>query len=234
MSLAMATETDGDQHVLPPRLATRGTLGRLRVAAVHLFAERGYHGVSVREIVAAVGVKPSSLYAHYRSKEAMFSQLVLAAHEEIRDRQRQALLTAPPDPADQVRAIVRAHVAFHAHFPLLATIGDNDLHVLTGESLQRVTNVRKEAVDLLKAVVDRGCEIGTFKCREPWLAVAAIAGIGIRVAAWYRPPGYQTDDSEGYAEQVRTWMPQFNIDTITDTFADYALCLLRCPGTSPS
>jgi hypothetical protein len=152
---------------------------------------------------------------------------VLAAHEEIRDRERSTLLTAPPHPVDQLRALVRAHVLFHAHYPMLATIGDNDLHVLTGDWLERVAAVRKEAVDLLKAVIDQGQQTGIFRCPEPWLAIAAIAGIGIRVATWYRSPDHQADPTDGYASRVRTWMPQYTPDDITDTFAEYALGVVQ-------
>jgi AcrR family transcriptional regulator len=219
----MTSSAVGELPVVPERLAAAGTLGRLRVEAVRLFAERGYHGVSVRDIVAAVGVNPSSLYAHYRSKEELFSQLVLTAHEEIRDRMRAALLTAPPDPAEQLRAIVRAHVLFHAHYPLLATIGDNDLHVLSGDPLQLVVAVRKEPVDLLRAVIDQGNSTGAFHCAAPWLAIAAIAGIGIRVAIWYRSSEQEETSTDSYAGRVRTWMPQYSPDEIADVFADYAL-----------
>ena len=40
----------------------RDTKGRIVEAAFGLFAERGYHAVSVRDIAAAVGVKDASLY----------------------------------------------------------------------------------------------------------------------------------------------------------------------------
>ena len=218
-------------EVLPERLHARGTLGRLRAAAVELFAERGYPGVSVRDIVGAVGVNPSSLYAHYQSKEELFSQLVLTAHEEMRDRQRAAVLSAQPQPAEQLHAMVRAYVLFHVHYPLIAAVGDNDLHVLSGVALEQVTAVRKESVDLMRAVIEEGCRTGEFACQEPWLAIAAIAGIGIRVAVWYRAPERAHDATDSYVTRVRTWAPQYDPDHVADTFAAYALAIVQCTQT---
>ena len=220
-------------EVLPERLHARGTLGRLRAAAVELFAERGYHGVSVRDIVAAVGVNPSSLYAHYQSKEELFSQLVLTAHEEMRDRQRAAVLSAQPQPAEQLHAMVRAHVLFHAHYPLIAVVADNDLHVLSGAALEQVIAVRKEPVDLMRAIIEKGCQTGAFACPEPWLAIAAIAGIGIRVAVWYRAPERAHDATDSYATRVHTWAPPYDADHIADSYAAYALAIVQCTQTPP-
>ena len=40
-------------------------------AAVDLFARKGYHGTSVRDLAREVGIKESSVYNHFSSKEAI-------------------------------------------------------------------------------------------------------------------------------------------------------------------
>ena len=45
------------------------TKQKILVCAVDLFALKGYTETSVREIAAAVGIKPASLYNHFTSKE---------------------------------------------------------------------------------------------------------------------------------------------------------------------
>ncbi|MCA0756127.1 TetR/AcrR family transcriptional regulator [Paenibacillus sp. N4] len=52
------------------------TAERIRQAAVTMFAESGYEGVSLSEIAKAVGIKTPSIYAHYKSKEQLFLQLI--------------------------------------------------------------------------------------------------------------------------------------------------------------
>jgi AcrR family transcriptional regulator len=47
----------------------KGTKEKIFDAAVELFAERGYDGVSVRDIAKAVGIRESSVYKHYVSKD---------------------------------------------------------------------------------------------------------------------------------------------------------------------
>ena len=56
--------------------AAGGTRERILEAAVHLFAEKGYHGTSVRELAREVGIKESSLYNHYAGKEAVLDAIL--------------------------------------------------------------------------------------------------------------------------------------------------------------
>ncbi|MTI94700.1 MAG: TetR/AcrR family transcriptional regulator [Firmicutes bacterium] len=44
-------------------------------AALELFSQRGYDAVSIREIAGAVGIKESSIYNHYASKEEILEQI---------------------------------------------------------------------------------------------------------------------------------------------------------------
>lgn len=44
--------------------------------AKRLFAQKGFHGVSIDEIVKAVGVSPSILYRHFKSKEDLYTAVL--------------------------------------------------------------------------------------------------------------------------------------------------------------
>jgi AcrR family transcriptional regulator len=195
--------------------------------STELFATRGYHGVSVRDIATAMGVQPSSLYAHYPSKDELYSDLVLLANEEIATRLRAAALVAEPAPDAALAALVRAYVEFHADYPLLGSIGHNDLHVLAPAALREVTQLRKQHISLFLSTIERGNTTGAFHCRQPWLAVAAIAGMGIRVALWYRTPHEESASSaDSYAAAMEEWVPRFSVDELAAEYVDYALALV--------
>lgn len=44
--------------------------------ALTLFSDRGYEGVSMRDIASKVGIKAASLYNHYNSKEDIFNSII--------------------------------------------------------------------------------------------------------------------------------------------------------------
>ena len=79
----------------------RDTKGRIVEAAFGLFAERGYHAVSVRDIAAAVGVKDASLYNHFPGKQAIFDAVLAAQLERTRAVfAAQGVMAAPAEDPD--------------------------------------------------------------------------------------------------------------------------------------
>lgn len=52
------------------------TKEKITETALDLFSQRGYDGVSVRDIARAVGIRESSIYNHFQSKRAVFDAIV--------------------------------------------------------------------------------------------------------------------------------------------------------------
>lgn len=191
----------GGAPLLPPRATADGTHRRLLEEALLLFGQWGFNGVSVREIAKAAGIRASSVYGHLESKEQLLYQLTLVGHEEHHEVLRQALLEADADPVDQITRLVRAHVSFHATYPLLARVCNRELAALAPESRDRVLSVRHQSEQLFLDVIERGIRLGAFDVPDEWLGLAAIGGMGIRVAEWWDQADYAVDDvAATYAE----------------------------------
>ena len=87
----------------------------LAVAKV-LFADRGFHGVSVDEIARRLGVSPAVLYRHFDSKEALYE----AALSEIacqRESYVEAALSGPEDFGSVLLRMTRVYAASVARDP---------------------------------------------------------------------------------------------------------------------
>lgn len=188
--------------LLPPRATANGTLRRLQEVALIGFCERGYHGLSTRDLASATGLRASSVYAHVTAKEDLLYQLVTMGHEEHNELLRKALIGSGPDPKRQMEALVRAHVFMHASYPLLARLCNKELHALSPAHAERVMQVRLDSEQMFLDVVKRGIETGSFHTADPWLAVAAIAAMGLRIAEWFEPGGARSVEevSGAYAE----------------------------------
>jgi AcrR family transcriptional regulator len=214
--------------LVPPRSDADGTWLRLLEAAVALFAQRGYHGVPVRDITAAVGIMPSALYAHAPSKEHLLAELARVGHEETRDALRDALLCAGSDPRSQLHEYVSTYVKVVATYPLLTLVVNNELHALSPEHLRDALAARVEMGALLKAIIERGVSEGVFDCPDPSLAVLAIAGMGLRIATWYRHPGHErieAGDSYPGLLQDEFLSSDYSVHDLQTAFAGYALRL---------
>lgn len=52
-------------------------------AALDLFAEHGYHNTGMEQIAKMVGMRASSLYNHYSSKQEVIAALAIGTMEEL-------------------------------------------------------------------------------------------------------------------------------------------------------
>ncbi len=193
---------------LPPESKQTPARRRLYEAALTLFGEKGYHGVSVRDITDALGQQPGALYAHAASKQELLFELIRIGHEVHRDRLRTALLDAGRDPIDQISALVRAMVRANLDFQSLSRVANQDVRSLDKEQAATVRAIQSESERMLLEVIKRGQDLGVFLCPDPYLAMTAIAALGIRAAEWWTP-------RSAYSHR-----------SIADTYATYSVRLL--------
>lgn len=128
------------------------------------------------------------------------AELVLIGHRELH-AQLTAALDAHADPAEQLAALVRAHVLLHTDYPLLAVVTDSELHALPAELAAPALKLRDACRRLLLDVLERGRRGGTFHVSDPVLAATAIGGMGMRVAHWFGPgqPYTREEAADQYA-----------------------------------
>jgi TetR/AcrR family transcriptional regulator, cholesterol catabolism regulator len=99
---------------------------RLIAAAARVLGRKGYERASLREICAAAGILPGSLYYHFKSKEALF----IALHAESFRQLNEAVDTALGRESDPW---ARLEAACAAHLTLL--VGGADVSLVSGTSL---------------------------------------------------------------------------------------------------
>jgi AcrR family transcriptional regulator len=187
--------------LLPPRDDLSGARLRLFESALLLFGDRGYHAVSVRDLMTELGQQPGALYFHVQSKQDLLFELMRIGIEVHRDRIKDALLDAGREPADQVRAVTEAHVRIHLEYPALARVTSRETRALSDEQLAKILATRAETMQVFIDVIERGVRLGVFSVTEPLLAVNAIGGMGIRAAEWWTPddPHSISDVATSYA-----------------------------------
>ena len=179
---------------LPEPATPPGTRGRVLLSALRLFAERGFHGTSIRDIAAGTGINSATLYSHYPSKEHILAELVLIGHQELHRRMQEALIEAGPGPAAQLAALVRVQVLAHTDFPLLALVANQELHALSAALAAPALALREQSREMALRVLEHGERSGVFTVADIGLTAIAIGSMGIRVANWFGPDQPYTRD----------------------------------------
>ena len=115
--------------------------------AAELFAQRGFHGVSVADLGAAVGISGPALYRHFPSKDAMLAEMLVSISEELLTVGT-ARAAAAPGPAEALRALVAWHTDFALHNKPLIVVQDRDWDSLPDQARDKVRSLQLAYVDL--------------------------------------------------------------------------------------
>src|SRR3954452_18479885 len=103
----------------PPGSASVDSRRRVFDAAAAEFAARGYAGANVDRIARRAGVNKAMIYYHFRSKAALYREILHDMLDAVAGRVRAiAASAAPPD--DKIRAYVEAIASegeARPHFP---------------------------------------------------------------------------------------------------------------------
>ncbi|MFD3335230.1 TetR/AcrR family transcriptional regulator [Streptomyces sp. NPDC058700] len=121
--------------------------------AARLFAERGFHGVGVDEIGAAVGISGPGLYRHFPGKDAMLAELLVGISERLLDGGRMRAGAVTGDPEALLGSLIDGHIDFALDDRPLITLHDRELDRLKDEDRKRVRQLQRQYVELWVTVV---------------------------------------------------------------------------------
>src|ERR1700754_3977410 len=105
--------------------------------AAQLFARHGFHGVSIVELGAAVGISGPGLYRHFPSKEALLARMLVGISERLLAG-AQELADQVDDPAALLSELVDFQLEFALREPELITVHGRDLANLPDTDRHRV------------------------------------------------------------------------------------------------
>jgi AcrR family transcriptional regulator len=116
-------------------------------AAAELFAARGYTGVSLEDIGAAVGVSGPAVYRHFAGKQALLGALLIGVSERL-VAGGQEVASAAASEQDRMRALVVFHVDFALGNADVIRVQDRDFVYLTDESRADVRRLQRAYIEL--------------------------------------------------------------------------------------
>lgn len=151
----------------------------LRTAA-SLFARDGFHGVSIDDLGAAVGMSGPALYRYFPGKEAILAEMLVDISERLLAGGQERVVAAQQGPrgasAGSTTALLEALVDFHVDFALdepdLIAVQFRDLNAMVEADQRTVRRLQARYVALwVDAVVADRTEVGPERARAAAHAV---------------------------------------------------------------
>jgi TetR/AcrR family transcriptional regulator, cholesterol catabolism regulator len=206
----MATEFVNTRFV---RQRGSDTYDRIVAAAAKLFAERGYHATSVREIIAEAGVTRATLYYHVPTKEALLEQILADTHDAFYQVAREAVSRPPDSCISRLDRLIRAHITLSHELAHGVIIFTASAAAIPEDIMERKHKRQREYESIFVNLFTEGIASGELRPDlNPKITSFHVLGMLNWTSRWYKPSG------------------PLSLDEIADGIIDFILQGVRRPG----
>ena len=163
------------------------TKPKISEIALHLFAERGYAAVSMRQIASKVGLQAGALYNYFPDKQTILAELLINHMENLLKTWHMQKL---PEKSDKLlEFFVDFHIEYHLNRPEEVFIAYMELRNLNPDNFQKIEKLRNKYERILSEILTVGVNKNLFSCEETKVTSLAIIGMLKEVNTWYKKGG---------------------------------------------
>jgi TetR/AcrR family transcriptional regulator, cholesterol catabolism regulator len=161
-------------------------LDHLLAQAARVFAGRGYHSTSMRDLAAASGMSLAGMYYYVKGKEDLLFLIQERCFTRVLEGARMTLRRTR-DPLERLQEFIRHHVSyFAAHMDEMKVLS-HEANALTGEPRRRVNAIKRRYVDLLEGLLREAAPEEADGERSA--AAYLLFGMMNWIYNWYDPAG---------------------------------------------
>jgi AcrR family transcriptional regulator len=170
-------------------VTSKHTRADVVAAAGRLFADKGYHGTSMRDLGKELGLLGSSLYAHVDSKEDLLVDVVAKGAGLFQASAADALALGG-SARDRLEALIAGHVDVVLDNLDVARTFLNEARMLNGRHRAQVIDARDAYEEAFRQIIRQGRRDGSFRRDvDPKTGSIFILSILNAIERWYRPDG---------------------------------------------
>jgi AcrR family transcriptional regulator len=171
-------------------------LDHLLARAAKVFAEKGYHSTTMRDLAAASGMSLAGMYYYVPGKEELLALVEERCFARVLAGAQGAVGGGgATDPLERLQAFIRHHVTFFAANLAEMKVLSHEAASLTGERQRRVNAIKRRYVDLLEGLLK---DLAPDEPRAERSAAAyALFGMMNWIYNWYDPAGAIDPDRLG-------------------------------------
>jgi AcrR family transcriptional regulator len=133
----------------------RDRRAEILATAARMFAVSGFHGVSIDDLGAELGISGPAIYRYFPGKEAILAEMLVDISRRLLTGGRSRVAELD-DPADQLAALVEFHTEFALTEPELIAVQFRDLGSAPERERRQVRQLQRQYVgvwvDVLAAV----------------------------------------------------------------------------------
>ena len=141
--------------------------------ATQMFKEKGYLATSMRELAANVGLEPSSLYSHLRSKEEILRKICFDTAEQFMEGLNKIRHSNDPT-LDKLRNLISLHIRIAIKNKTAVTVFNDEWRNLSEPHLSEFLALRKEYEEGFLKIIKSGIDEKILKLHDPYVLMNVI------------------------------------------------------------
>lgn len=149
---------------------------RIFEAAAKLFRDKGYNATSMRDMAESVGLEPSSLYSHIKSKEEILIQICFECGQRFLDGIHE-IHHAQINAEEKLRKLIYLHVKIAQDDITSMTVFNDEWRHITEPELSQFLQMRISYEDQCISIIEEGIQTGFFKNIDTHLILISILHI---------------------------------------------------------
>ena len=131
-------------------------------AAASVFAEKGFHGASTRDIAERMGIKQGSLYYYFKSKEEALGEVCLYGIEDYVARMKDIAASDQPFEA-KLLATITSHLSSYREKNEALKVHNDERLYLPEEKRTTLTQLGSGYRQSLEGILEEGVKSGALR-----------------------------------------------------------------------
>ena len=160
----------------------------IKKAAINLFYKKGYFATSMSAIAKMTGIRKSSIYHHYATKEDILLEIFRTTLSDLQialNKQLDQTVGAK----ERIKAVIYCHIIFHIQRQKEAIIADSELRGLTARNYKEIIQMRDDYERAFQDVIAEGVTEGIFAETDIKVISYAILTMCTAVCVWFTRTG---------------------------------------------
>ncbi len=152
----------------------------IMAGAIKLFAEKGFHNVSMQEIATATEFATGTLYNFFQNKEALYAELLISCGRKIMATLYPTLEGSKSE-EEKIREFIAVHKVILAENSQMIALFLSELNrismVIPPFAEEEIERIRIDVLNQLAGIVEAGIEHGRFRRCNAFMASAALSAM---------------------------------------------------------
>ncbi len=162
-------------------------LDHLLAKAAIVFADKGFHSTTMRDLSRATGMSLAGMYYYVRNKDDLLFRIQERCFTDVLAGARDAAEEPAVSAEERVSRFIRHHVEFFARHMAEMKVLSHEADSLAGERQATINELKRQYVELLLTLLEAAGEGGTAV--DPRVAAYALFGMMNWMYTWYDPAG---------------------------------------------